>query len=86
MGHRFAAGLIFIWIAYITFLAIKYYCQQIVLYWGWIIALSLVSLQVVAGAMIIYTRLNLYIALLHALFITCLFGVLSYFSCLLFRK
>lgn len=86
MGHRFAAGLIFIWIAYIMFLAIKYYRHQKVLYWGWIIAFCLVSLQVIAGAMIIFTRLNLYIALLHAFFITCLFGVLSYFLLLYSRS
>lgn len=86
MGHRFAAGLIFIWIAYITFLAVKHYRHQKVLYWGWIIALCLVSLQVIAGALIIFTRLNLYIALLHAFFITCLFGVLSYFLLLYSRS
>jgi heme a synthase len=86
MGHRFAAGLIFIWIAYITFLAVKHYRHQKVLYWGWIIALCLASLQVIAGALIIFTRLNLYIALLHAFFITCLFGVLSYFLLLYSRS
>jgi heme a synthase len=86
MGHRAAAGLIFIWIAYITGMTIKHYRHQKVLYWGWIIALCLVSLQVVAGALIIFTKLNLYIALLHAFFITCLFGVLSYFLLLYSRS
>ncbi|WP_042456062.1 COX15/CtaA family protein [Neobacillus dielmonensis] len=86
MGHRTAAGLIFIWIAYITYLAIRYYKGQKVIYWGWIISLILVTLQVIAGAMIIFTRLNLYIALLHALFITCLFGILSYFILLWTRS
>jgi heme a synthase len=86
MGHRAAAGIIFIWIAYITGMTIKHYRHQKVLYWGWIIALCLVSLQVVAGALIIFTKLNLYIALLHAFFITCLFGVLSYFLLLYSRS
>lgn len=86
MGHRFAAGLIFIWIAYITLMTIKHYRHQKVFFWGWIIALCLVSLQVAAGALIIVTRLNLYIALLHAFFITCLFGVLSYFLLLYSRS
>lgn len=86
MGHRTAAGLIFIWIAYITFLAVKHYRHQKVIYWGWIVAFILVSLQVLSGAFIIFTRLNLYIALLHALFITCLFGMLSYFLLLLSRS
>jgi cytochrome c oxidase assembly protein subunit 15 len=86
MGHRGAAGIIFIWIAYNAYLAIRYYKSQKVLYWGWIIAFILVSLQVIAGALIIFSRLNLYIALMHAFFITCLFGVLSYFLLLYSRS
>ncbi|WP_310357552.1 COX15/CtaA family protein [Neobacillus drentensis] len=86
MGHRAAAGLIFIWIAYILYLAVRHYKDQKILYWGWIISFILVSLQVIAGALIIFTRLNLYIALLHAFFITCLFGVLSYFILLYSRS
>ncbi|MFO1445766.1 heme A synthase [Bacillus sp. Bva_UNVM-123] len=86
MGHRAAAGLIFIWIAYITVLAFKHYKNQKVIYWGWIISFVLVSLQVIAGALVVLTRLNLYIALAHAFFISCLFGMLSYFILLSFRS
>lgn len=86
MGHRAAAGIIFIWIAYITYLAVKHYKNQKVIYWGWIISFILVSLQVFAGALVIITRLNLYIALAHAFFISCLFGVLSYFILLTSRS
>jgi cytochrome c oxidase assembly protein subunit 15 len=86
MGHRVAAGLIFIWIAYILYLAVRYYKDQKVLYWGWMISFILVSLQVIAGAFIIFSKLNLYIALLHAFFITCLFGVLSYLILLYSRS
>lgn len=86
MGHRLFAGLIFIWIGYITFLAIKNYKHQKVIYWGWIISFILVCLQVVAGALIIFTKLNLYIALAHAFFISCLFGVLCYFLLLTSRS
>ncbi|MFE8703680.1 heme A synthase [Cytobacillus sp. FJAT-54145] len=86
MGHRLAAGLIFIWIGYITFLAIKNYKHQKVVYWGWIVAFTLVSCQVVTGALVVLTRLNLFIALSHAFFISCLFGVLSYFILLTSRS
>lgn len=86
MGHRLAAGIIFIWIAYITYLAIVNYKEQKVVYWGWIISFILVSLQVIAGALVVVTRLNLFIALSHAFFITCLFGVLSYFLLLTSRS
>lgn len=86
MGHRALAGLAFIWIAYATYLAIKHYKHQKVVYWGWISAFILVSLQVITGALVVLTRLNLSIALAHALFITCLFGVLSYMLLLASRS
>lgn len=86
MGHRLFAGFIFIWIGYIAFLAIKNYKHQKVIFWGWIISFILVSLQVIAGALIIFTKLNLYIALAHAFFISCLFGVLCYFLLLTSRS
>ncbi|RHW36541.1 heme A synthase [Neobacillus notoginsengisoli] len=86
MGHRAAAGLIFIWVAYLAWLAAKQYKHEKVLYWGWMISLILVSLQVIAGALVIFTRLNIYIALSHAFFITCLFGMFSYFLLLVYRS
>ncbi|KZZ82986.1 COX15/CtaA family protein [Bacillus sp. SJS] len=86
MGHRFAAGLIFVWIAYAAWQAIKHYKHQKVVYWGWIICFILVSLQATSGALIVLTQLNLAIALAHAVFISCLFGVLSYFLLLVSRS
>nr|WP_295973665.1 heme A synthase [uncultured Bacillus sp.] len=87
MGHRAAAGLIFLWIGFIAFLAIKNYRHQKIIYWGWIISFLLVTLQVIAGAfIIILPAFSLYIALAHALFITCLFGMLSYFVLLAYRS
>ncbi|MEH7393625.1 COX15/CtaA family protein, partial [Bacillus sp. JJ1474] len=62
MGHRAAAGIIFLWIAYITYIAVKHYKDQKVVYWGWIISFILVSLQVIAGALVVLSKLNLYIA------------------------
>lgn len=86
MGHRALAGLSFIWIAYVTYIVIKHFKHQKVVYWSWIVAFILSALQVIAGAFIIYTRLNLYVALSHALFISCLFGVLSYLLLLASRN
>ena len=62
MGHRTAAALIFIWIVVIAIHAIRNYKNQRVFYWGWIIALILVSLQVLTGMTVVLTRLNLFIA------------------------
>ncbi|PLR69611.1 MULTISPECIES: COX15/CtaA family protein [Bacillaceae] len=86
MGHRFAAALIFIWIAVAAYTAIKHYKHQRVVYYGWMIAFTLVSLQVISGALVVLTGLNLSVALAHALIISCLFGVLSYFILLLSRN
>src|SRR5699024_4600127 len=55
MGHRFAAGLIFLWILYITIHAIRHYKDQKIIYWGWISAFLLVVGQVTIGALSIFT-------------------------------
>lgn len=86
MGHRAAAGLIFVWIFIAMIRAIKHHKHQKVIYWGWIIAFTLVSLQVLSGAIVVLTRLNLFVALAHALLIACLFGVLSYLLLLTSRS
>lgn len=86
MGHRIAAGFVFLWIAYITFIAIKQYKEEKTLYYGWVMAFILVSSQVLAGAFVVWSKLNLGFALAHALFIALLFSLLSYFILLLYRS
>lgn len=86
MGHRLAAGIIFIWIAYITFLVLKKHRHQRLLVVSWVIAFILSTLQVSSGAIIVATQLNLYISLAHAFFITSLFGVFSYLILLVSRS
>jgi heme a synthase len=82
MGHRAAAMLIFIWILYVMIIAIRQYKQQRVVYWGWIISFILVTLQAVVGVLVVYTNASLSMALLHSLFISCLFAVLCYLAML----
>ena len=86
MGHRLAAGLIFIWILIAAIHVIRNYKDQRTIYWSWIIALILVTCQVFSGMFVILTKLNLYIALLHSLFISLLFGLLCYMILLLSRS
>lgn len=86
MGHRFAAGILFLWTLIFFIKVYKHYRNNSVMYWGWIITLSLIILQVIFGAMIIFTLLNLGISLLHAFVITCYFGMLSYFILLSSRS
>jgi cytochrome c oxidase assembly protein subunit 15 len=86
MGHRTAALIIFLWIGYLAIKAVRQYKDRRVIYWGWIIAFILVCLQALAGVLIIYTHLSLFAALLHVLFISCLFGLLSYLALLVSRS
>ncbi|MFX3674232.1 MAG: heme A synthase [Paenisporosarcina sp.] len=86
MGHRSAAALILIWIAGIAFYACKQYKDQRVLYIGWIIAFIIVVLQATTGMLVVFTKLNLFIALLHSLLISLLFGLLSYMILLVSRS
>lgn len=86
MGHRFAVLLIAVWIAYITIHVIKNYKNQPTIYWGWIIAAILVVLQSLAGMLVIFTQLNLFMSLLHSLFISVLFGLFCYMIMLVTRS
>ncbi|MBM7598719.1 cytochrome c oxidase assembly protein subunit 15 [Virgibacillus halotolerans] len=86
MGHRLAAGLLFIWTVLLFIKMIRNYRNSPVMFWGWITTVSLIVLQVFFGAMIIFTMLNLGIALMHALVISCFFAMLSYFILLSSRS
>jgi cytochrome c oxidase assembly protein subunit 15 len=76
--HRLAAGLLFIWILMLLIKTIMTYRNQAILYRSVTWLTLLILLQVTSGALIIFTELNLFIALFHGLFISLLFGVLSY--------
>lgn len=86
MGHRFAVLLIFVWIAYITWHAVKHYKDQKVIHYGWLIAFSLVILQILAGMLVVLTKLNLIVSLFHSLLITLLFGLFCYMLLLVSRS
>lgn len=78
MGHRLAAFILFIWILIAFIHAYKNYRQERGIYLGWLVSLILVILQVLCGALIIITNLNLLVALTHAILISCLFALLSF--------
>lgn len=86
MGHRLAAGLLFIWTIILFIKMFKNYRSNRVIVWSWVITVSLISFQVMSGALIIFTLLNLGVALAHAFFISCYFGMLSYFVMLCTRS
>src|SRR5690625_459497 len=86
MGHRLLAGLLLLWTISFFVKVYKQYRHNRIMYWGWITTLVLIIAQVMFGSLIIFTQLNLWIALLHALFITCYFGNISYFILLSYRS
>ena len=86
MGHRLFAGLLFIWTVLFFIKIYKNYRNNRIMIWGWSVTLILICTQVLSGAFIIFTSVNLGIALLHALIITCFFGMLSYFILLSSRS
>ncbi|MFC4387281.1 heme A synthase [Gracilibacillus marinus] len=86
MGHRLLAGLAFIWTWILFFKIRKDYPSKKVMITGWGIQTLFITIQVILGALIIFTKLNLIIALLHALVITLYFGLLCYFLLLSYRS
>lgn len=84
-AHRGMAFITFFWIM-ITFIhAVKYYSENRTIRYGYTTAFILIILQVITGALSVMTNVNLFIALLHALFITILFGMIAYFIMLMLR-
>lgn len=86
MGHRLLAGSLFIWTTIFFGKIYRNYRKNRVMMWGWFSTWILITLQVLFGAMVIFTGLNLWVAILHAFFITCYFGNLSYFMLLANRS
>ncbi|MDY0405999.1 heme A synthase [Virgibacillus sp. 179-BFC.A HS] len=85
MGHRLAAGILFFWTLSFFIRMIRYYRNNKVMYWGSVALIVLIFFQVFFGAMIIFTTLNLAIALMHALVISCFFSLLCYYFLLATR-
>ncbi|HEX7066211.1 MAG TPA: heme A synthase [Bacillales bacterium] len=76
--HRVAAGIVFLWILYLLLKAWNTHRNEPLLFGGIMTAFLLVAAQVASGAMVVMSGLSLAFLLLHAFFITCLFGVLCY--------
>ncbi|SFM00619.1 cytochrome c oxidase assembly protein subunit 15 [Gracilibacillus orientalis] len=86
MGHRLLAGIAFIWTWVLFFRIRRQYRNSRVMYQGWSIATSFITIQVILGGLVIFTKVNLIIALFHALFITLFFGLLCYYLLLSYRS
>lgn len=85
MGHRFLVLILFIWMVIAMIHVLRYYSNYRVIKNGWIIMMILLVLQIITGALTIFTYVNIFIALFHALFITLIFGILCYYILLISR-
>lgn len=83
--HRGMALLTFIWIMLTFIHAVKHYQHNRTVRYGYTAAFILIIAQVITGALSVITNVNLMVALLHALIITILFGLIAYFVVLMIR-
>lgn len=76
--HRILVLVIFIWLLYLTVRAIRYFKEEKVILWAFVLAFLFVVLQTLSGAAIVFSRLNLFVSLAHGFFISCLFVIICY--------
>ncbi|GAB4072308.1 heme A synthase [Barrientosiimonas marina] len=86
MGHRTAAGILFIWTIVFAVRMIRQYRSHRIMNYGWIVTASLIILQVFFGAMNIFTNINLVVSLVHSFVISVYFAMLCYFIILSTRS
>jgi cytochrome c oxidase assembly protein subunit 15 len=75
--HRVLALILLLWLIGTLIVSFRRYHDQPQLYNILILSLIFVSLQAVSGVFIIVTKMNLLFLLLHALFVTGYFGLLT---------
>lgn len=76
--HRILAFTIFLWLLYLLLKALRLFKHEKLMKYSFLTAFSLVLLQVISGAAAVLTKLNLFVALTHGFFISCLFVVIAY--------
>ncbi|WP_077309818.1 COX15/CtaA family protein [Terribacillus halophilus] len=86
MLHRGAAMLALVWSFIIMVQVLRRYKGHAVMTKGWIISFCMLAAQAVVGVLVIFTGMNLYIALMHSLIISIYFGMMTYFIMLSFRS
>jgi heme a synthase len=86
MLHRGAAMLALVWSFIIMVQVLRRYKGHAVMTKGWIISFCLLAAQAAVGVLVIFTGMNLYVALMHSLIISIYFGIMTYFIMLSFRS
>ncbi|SDY77458.1 cytochrome c oxidase assembly protein subunit 15 [Evansella caseinilytica] len=84
-SHRVAAGILFIVILMMFIHLHRHYREQKSLYYSGAFSLLFVTVQVISGAIVVFTGFTLAATLFHAFFISVLFGIVSYTAMLAYR-
>lgn len=80
-AHRILAFLLFICLIYLVFKAKQLKnldASFSVVYRSLVYSLIFIILQIISGALVVLTKINLFISLAHGFFISCLFVIISY--------
>jgi len=80
-AHRILAFLLFIWLIYLVIKSkqLKNLDENIsVVHRAFVYSLIFIVLQIISGAFVVFTKINLFISLAHGFFISCLFVIISY--------
>jgi len=84
--HRLLAFAIFIWITILTIQFVRKFQKEKIIVWSASLAFLFVILQIASGALVVLTRLNIFLTLAHGFFISCLFVIISYLLLLASRQ
>ncbi|MDQ0256422.1 cytochrome c oxidase assembly protein subunit 15 [Evansella vedderi] len=85
-GHRAAASLLFFAILILFIWVVRHYKQQKSIYYSSLVSLLFVTIQVISGAVVVFTGFSLATTMFHAVFASMLFGILSYTALLAYRS
>lgn len=87
--HRILAFLLSVWLIYLLFKSkqLKKIDENFhVVYRSFVYSFVFTVLQIISGALVVLTKINLFISLAHGLFISCLFVIISYLLLLSTRQ
>jgi heme a synthase len=82
IGHRVAALILFAWVIYLLIKVYKDKYELPIVKFSFTLAFLFILAQAISGIFIVLTLLNLFIALLHVVFISCFFGIIAYLGLL----
>ncbi|CAM3961236.1 COX15/CtaA family protein [Alkalicoccus chagannorensis] len=85
MGHRFAAGMLFVTLLILFIQTIRNYRFNKPLLYSGVISFILITAQVISGAVVIFTGFTLYATMSHAVIVSLLFASLSYMTLIAYR-